>query len=903
WYAFDALHDDAAHLRATIAAQAGSDARIGALAPDELPAPLRVLAERVQAARARYEAYLATGQLEPTPRRTLFAGVHEREREQMLGTLGDALGDLEAGMARHERDLEEVVRGLLTLSDAEARRTRVQARLELVAKSWDERARELAGLLAAQGAEDARLGELTDALASLEGALDAGGLVPVGDTVRWTLSGASATADGVLPRSPDWAELAAAQLRVQPGQVLQLEAQGEWSPTCALRGQQVYDQETRAPLAVEAEGALIGPEGFRLSRSASGWVAEEHSDTTSTTGFLEIGATFQACAGTPGAVQAVTGGSAKACVYANAGARWSATESNTDRHGSDTRTSASFSAGLRVPNAPLPELPVGALLLVEVPPGGRVPRDVHIVRRPRTTVVVSDGEADLYAFVNDTACAGADGTNELVVTARLFEGEDVVARRSLGAIEEVLATIRAQEPTVVAQGRVLPSQLGALRSEAYHRLRAKTGLALGDMPDPMVGLFDAFLSKELLRLERAVAIDQLERELDVLVLELASLHEEVLLLDQQTRLATLIPTWTLRNLDGEELRGLIADVVGLARRYLFPVLELWYPDALARLATNGAFAARLEALRSAGPTTRTLDLVREVRAAMELILSAYRGVLPGYKDEPSRPLVAAAFRDPSRQAGATELSALPKADAARSEVVWRALRDLETGTFTIDPEDVYSRFGGAGGRLACTEAVPVIERMALVVVRNGDDFINQDYNFERRWLSGRASVSQPFVEEDGLVDYTLGNQVWQSFQIPVLYGRPSEPLEAFATRVLDAGGEALPTGPAGLSPFGSLEIDFQGLAALRDAGRDGIVGAGDDAFEVALVMQVDSRSIAEPVDWLAACDPTIDTEPGGEDEPPFPTGGEDEPPFPTGDEPPGDEPPFPTGDEPPFPTF
>ncbi|MAC27980.1 MAG: hypothetical protein CMN31_01075 [Sandaracinus sp.] len=64
-------------------------------------------------------------------------------------------------------------------------------------------------------------------------------------------------------------------------------------------------------------------------------------------------------------------------------------------------------------------------------------------------------------------------------------------------------------------------------------------------------------------------------------------------------------------------------------------------------------------------------------------------------------------------------------------------------------------------------------------------------------------------------------------------------------------------------------------------------------------MQVDSRSIAEPVDWLAACDPTIDTEPGGEDEPPFPTGGEDEPPFPTGDEPPGDEPPFPTGDEPP----
>ena len=99
-------------------------------------------------------------------------------------------------------------------------------------------------------------------------------------------------------------------------------------------------------------------------------------------------------------------------------------------------------------------------------------------------------------------------------------------------------------------------------------------------PDEALALFEEMQSQ---------AVGQL----DVLVLELASLHEEVLLLDQQTRLATLIPTWTLRNLDGEELRGLIADVVGLARRYLFPVLELWYPDALARLATNGAFAARL----------------------------------------------------------------------------------------------------------------------------------------------------------------------------------------------------------------------------------------------------------------------------------------------------------------------
>ncbi len=117
-------------------------------------------------------------------------------------------------------------------------------------------------------------------------------------------------------------------------------------------------------------------------------------------------------------------------------------------------------------------------------------------------------------------------------------------------------------------------------------------------------------------------------------------------------------------------------------------------------------------------------------------------------------------------------------------------------------------------------------------------------------------MTQPFAEEEGPVLYTLGNARWQPFQIPILYGTYTGALSTFVDRVLGSSSTVLPEGPAGLSPFGELEINFEGLEDLRGGMLgDGITTPGSEATELVLVMQVDSRSTAQPLSWVPQCAP------------------------------------------------
>lgn len=901
------------HLRASLEAL-GVEGALGETATAELDPSLRPLAALVAEASRRRASFLATGRLEPSGPRTLHAGVNAWEREQVASDLQRRLVELASARAEYEGDLATTVNGLLAESDVVQRRARLMGEVEERSVRFEALGRDLLGLLGAQGVEDARLGTLTAAHAAMSGSLDEGRLLPVGDTMRFSLDGTSARATGPIETADHVPSGASRTVRLQPGQVLALHASGTWSPTCLMKTRRYWDEGSGQLLeSWLSDGAEIGPEGFHLVRNTSGFSAEAHSDSTSTTGSASVGISFEACAGTPGLVATLTGGSARACMTASAGVTWSSSNSDTETEGSESRTSASFSSGFRLAGTPFEGLPAGALLIVEtnVPVGAapRVIRDVHPVRSGQNLVLVAQPDegvpVDLFFVTNDVRCDDADTTQALLIEARVMEGEVGVAAATIGAMQVVLDDLRAFGPTVVAQGRVLPSQLASLRSTAYAQLVARSGRTLDAIPPALVGLFDAFVDRELVRIERAVAAVELQRAVDVELRQIAVLSTELREVERQGRLAALAPSWALRNLDGEGLRHHVATLASFVRRFLFPVLELWYPDAIALLADDVVFRGQLDTLRSASLATRTVDLVALVEAALGRVRSAYLAVSPGARDEASRPLVAVGLvrGNPS----IFERTSLAKSDPASAATLWSAITALRTGTIAIDPEEVYSLYGGVGGQLACTDAVPVIQRAALVVVRNGEDFINQDYNYERRWLRGRASVGQPFVTEQGLVQYTLADARWQEFQLPVLYASPSEPLEVFVERALSSAANELPRGPAGLSPFASFQVDFQGLAALRALGRDGVVATADRVHEVVLVMQVDTRVAAQPMSWVAACDPMVTGEPGDEeplpgDEEPLPPG--DEEPLPPGDDeplPPGDDEPFPPGDDEPFP--
>lgn len=845
--AFDAIHAGHATFAQALT-EANLELPITTADPLEVEPEALAIGRIVLSAKQRIAAFSSTGMLEPTERRTLFAGVDDRQRNLVIQTVQQAMDRLEDDAQEYEGDLSTIVSGVLSEVGTAQALDRIRGERLRIARAIDLAVNDIAGLQASASAEDVRFGTLAAAVTGLDGALDSGQFVPVGNTLHFSLDGTAALYEGGTPHVDT---ISAEMVQADAGEMVGIATTGAWSPVCALRGAEVQIAEGVTG-SFNPNGTVIGPEGFTVVVSNNETHAASASFQDTTTDTRTIGVSAKACVGGWFAYVVQT----EACVHGDVSRSWS--EQSTDSWSDDlsTSTSSQFVSGLRLKGTPVPTLPAGALLVVEMPRGVTSPlqiRDIHVVRAPYTSILVSQ-DADLYLVANDKNCGvHRDDQHELNVQVRRFQSEIGIATAVVEEMQETLASVRALEPILVAQGSILPSQLGALRSEAVHSLNAATGVPYSSLPSPLSGMFEAFLDREMVRLERAVQIAALERNIDSMALELELLRQEELLVAQQGRLAQLVPGWTLRNLDGERLRDSAQDLVTLSRRHLYPVLDLWYPEALDDLDVSTAAAPLL----AAGPQTRTIDLVSHVRSVLDATLSSLSLALPGYKDSPHRPLVAASFMHPDVVPGPfTPVSTLPKADVQRASVLWADVEDAQTSRITLRPEDVYSLYGGAGGQLACTEAVPVIQRMALFVVRPGFATDIQDLNDEQRWLTGRASVTQPFAEEEGPVLYTLGNARWQPFQIPILYGTYTGALSTFVDRVLGSSSTVLPEGPAGLSPFGEIEINFEGLEDLRGGMLgDGITTPGSEATELVLVMQVDSRSTAQPLSWVPQCAP------------------------------------------------
>ncbi|AKF03566.1 hypothetical protein [Sandaracinus amylolyticus] len=802
------------------------------------------IARIVLLAERRSAAFAAIGLLDPIDRRTLYAGVNDRQRETVLTSMRSAMGRLEQNTREYREDLADIVGGLVDQVGNEDALAQIDVRVARIARDIDLATQDIAGLHASASEEDVRFGELGAALTGISSALDEGQFVQVGDVTRLALDG---TAARWTSGRVDLGAHSVATIQPEQGELVVLAPSGVWSPTCALRALEVQGPGGGSQ-RLDVEGITIGPEGFSLVVSDGETQARSASEQSTSTETFSVGVQASVCAG-----GSYMYGSATVC--ATTGKSWAWGSETAEGHSGEHSTSWSsqFASGLRLEGTPFPELPAGSLLVVETARGDGVIRDVHVVRAPYTQILVSSA-ADLYVIANDVDCGNReDTTHALSVDVRRFQSETALASAVITQMGETLTAVRALEPQLVAQGSILPSQMGALRSEALVDLQTRAGRSYATLPAPLAGLFEAFLDREIVRLERAVQIAALDRQIDALALELEALRQERLLVEHHGRLTQLVPTWTLRNLGGERLRDSARDLASQSRRYLYPVLDLWYPEVLDEL----DIAEAAEPLLSAGPSSSTLDLVSDVRAVLDATLSRLEAATPGYKETAQRPIIAVSFVRPDVVADPfTPISSLPKADEQRSATLWSDVQSLSTGTITIRPEDLYTRFGGAGGLLACTEAVPVVQRMALFVVRPGGVTDTEDLNDERRFLTGRASVTQPFAETSGPVTYTLGNAIWQQFQIPVLYGSYTGALSTFVQRAITSGAAELPEGAVGLSPFGSMEIDFQGLQQLRSGALgDGITTPGTEATEIVLVMQIDSRSTAAPLSWVPQCAP------------------------------------------------
>jgi hypothetical protein len=308
-------------------------------------------------------------------------------------------------------------------------------------------------------------------------------------------------------------------------------------------------------------------------------------------------------------------------------------------------------------------------------------------------------------------------------------------------------------------------------------------------------------------------------------------------------------------MDGELLRRHAEDTMEIVRTELLPVLQLWYPMALDEVRDS----LNLLGLRKVDLGMSTFLLASKLELALDEILAEYdiasrREERPSSAQAPS--FVAVAFPRPEPMADVPAGNLLgeqwthpldpigmrfPVADDVRSLALWQSVADKTWGQVTIRPQDI---IGHGDARLTCEANVPVIEHIALFVIREGAQD-NPSMNEYERKFDVKASSNQSFVSSRGWRTYQLKDGIWSRYEIPVFYGTPGE-----VARILDANPRMADQPPIGLSPFGGFEIDLSELVAIEQNGGK----SGFDGFASAVVvgMQLGWRH-GERLNWVETC--------------------------------------------------
>ncbi len=819
------------------------------------PFDLTLLAN-VSEAEERRASYLATGFLDPNRRNTLHAGLDQKIRSNVISFMQSAANDLDDEISDYRADLATVVGGVIAQAGTQAALDRIDDQKRQRAAEIDDLQSDLAGLMQNAAREEARFANIVYALEDVEAAIDGAQYISLPDSELFELSGADALWTQQLSTIDQVS--AHAFIGLEPGQILSVRTTGRWSPTCSIRGVRIFDPNTGTAAPVALTQPETGPEGFTVSYVNNHYETHSHSYTEADEYSRSYGWKAEVCANAKFGFLTdplEIGLSASACGFAGQTWSYSETTSDTDSDGGGVQTSASFSGGLRLPNTPFPRYPAGALLAVVLPTGDLSVShalDVYVVREGGTAIMIPE-QADVHLVVNDLGtCAALDDTNRLTVTAQRLISATALSEAVVTTMGTELAGLRLRIPELASQGTVLPSQSSQIRSEAINNVEIASGVPYASLPSPLVGLFNAFLDSELVRLERAVQIRSIERRMDGIALELQAMDDDLENLGIDSRLAQILPSMAVRNLDGDRLRAKSNRLVDVSLDYLYPIMDLWYPDAL--LAMNADIS--IGHLLHANVETRLIDLVSDVQSVIDDALLSYQVADLGYQEWQQRPVVAVSFVRPDFVPGPFDpASPWRKADPVRAESVWQAIEADGMGTFTIDANDVYSALGG-DGVLGCGESVPVIHRMAIFVARPNQTN-NEDLNTRGRWLPGSAAEADVFVRAAGNTTYFLDDGLGQSLSIPIIHGEPDEALELFHNL-------PRPERLVGLSPFTHFDVNFAALAQLRaqpgneDGFRQLDPFTGEETFvatEVMLVMELDSRGVGAPMQGVDVCRP------------------------------------------------
>jgi hypothetical protein len=850
----DALPD--ATLAQALKAAGYADGRNGQLL-DVVPAaswspPIVELAQVATDARGKADAFAKTGYFDGRTSEHLAMGIQESRHDAIVSALTTELGTLGGAINTYKADRDKAANALLAEVRQQGTLATLDAQANMKLQSFIELSHDLEGLRARDRIEDAKFGEFAQAFADAVKRPDTDLNRPVNQT-QYTLTPSAANAR-YTNRAPitNFAISVSAStpaLSAKKGDLITIDATGQWAPNCAFSK---VTGTLNPPLDhVQATGGangLTGPEGYILRLDGSSYTNNAVSETNANDTSETSSQSLKVCAG----VEVHSGGdffgngakvyaSVEGCLTTDSSTRTSQTDSSTSGQGSEARATLAVSQGARLPNTPFPSLPAGSLVAVEMQRGtidlSNV-RRLHVVTTGRTAILL-DGDSDVYFVVNDVGGCTADPS---ALSVTVTHSQPTNTNALMAAMGDALATMRSSAQQFLDQGRILSSDMTALRSSALVTLGNQVG-ALDQYSSSFRDLYTAWADLEVNHIDRLVEIQQLDRQRTQVADELRMLRAEYDNAQDQSPILHAMSYWSFRDLDVSTLSAPIQFVGTDLETYLYPVIRLRYPTVLTQINGDKATHDGLIALLNADWRVDPSVTAQRLKDAGDNIASFFRTASLGTPDLVNGQTVVLSFPTPNTSVPYVP-SQFHKASSARAAQVWNALSTSQRMSFEVLPEDLIFP-GTVFSELSCTGEVPIITSMAVMFA--GSSFPAADtLNGFGQTATLTMSPGLEIPTRRGLEYYTIDDPSWLPNTIPVGYAQTDKVLANFNART-----SAMKVGN-GLSPFTSYSFDFTSKDPSQPAWQ-----LPPNTTEIMLVFTVQWTNLPAPgMSWLPACSGT-----------------------------------------------
>jgi hypothetical protein len=839
-------------------------------APTLSTPPVMGLSKVIQEARARTNSYQQNGLFDSRYQGILRAGVQQDRVNGVIALAQSRTADLRTQITNYKTTRLQLANTVLQqMTNLASQQNVIDEITQRVAKERQLR-EDLAGLRNTIEVQEARYGDFMQAFNAVTEIVKAN----PGTAVTHLTANVSVTAADVrwpastgLPAKTDALATFAAPaagltwpLVALKGDIVNINVSGTWSPTCAMRMKgQFVNPTTGEPASISVpDPALTGPEGYLLSLSNGTFNATSNQSVHSVDHYSNSSVSSKYCGGLGrtlgvtlqwGPFSATDSAhlSAEWCAEWDHGTRVSDVTSNSVSNGTESRMSAAFATGLRVPGTPFPTFPAGSLLLLQVSRGGLTRGDivdVQVLQKPYSAVVVG-GDTDLYLVVNDirndvgSPACGPPNTSALTLSVNQMRPFGTVAAQLGQGMATALADLRDQQGLLLEQGRVGPQQMTELRDQAFVDLVLACGTNCSGVsyyPPEVLRLFEAWVSKSLATIERKVDARALEREIALIELQHAALAHDYKNLNDQARLLALIPTWLLKDLGTHILESNTQSLLDLLVADLYPIIDLRQPTTL-----QNVDPTLLNVLLGSQPdsTGQLLDWTGNLVSWANAAASASDNVVARLQDAllNSPPLndrlLILGIPNP---AFPVRTGNWQQVTPERAQAVWDAIAAAAPlVSVPLYVTDLYSMVAGSTHDMLCNEAEPVITAVGLYMIRPGSF---EQYSGLTIPVSADRNVH--FTDVGVVKGYRIDNDDWLSLGARLMSGSETvSTIEADLVRLMADSATPLYRVGNGLSPFTQLDIALPGITSAP-SGPPPALGAS----ELLIAFRAATRQVA-----------------------------------------------------------